>query len=210
MTRHIAARLLALVVAATPAAAQTAPAAKGSDFQPNDQILLEVEGDTQFTHTFTVAPGPALVLPVIGAIPLAGVHRGDVEAYLTQQLKRYIKDPVVHAKALVRLAVLGEVARPGFYPVPAEGLVSDLLMAAGGPTQNAKVGSMRIEREGRSVWSGDGLQDAIARGATVDGMGLHAGDRIIVPRRGDAESTVRMIGILAGIPAAILILTHLH
>src|SRR5207302_1950177 len=92
---------------------------------------------------------PVLMLPVIGAIPLAGVRRAQVETYLTQQLKRYMKDPVVHAKVLVRLSILGEVEHPGFYPVRADAPVSDALMAAGGPTKDAKFTGTHIDRIGR-------------------------------------------------------------
>jgi len=210
MTAKTLGRLAVLMLLAGPAVAQTATGAATSDFQLNDQILLEVEGDTQFTKRFTVGPGPALMLPVIGAIPLAGVRRAQVETYLTEQLKRYMKDPLVHAKVLVRLSVLGEVEHPGFYPVAADAPLSDALMLAGGPTKDAKFTGTRIDRIGRDgVASGD-LQEAIARGATVDGMGLRSGDQIIVPRRHDSEATFRIIGILAGIPAAILIATHIH
>src|SRR6184192_249511 len=209
MTIKTLGRLAALMLLAGPVA-QTATGAATSDFQINDQILLEVEGDSQFTHAFTVGAGPALMLPVIGPIPLAGVRRSQVEPYLTQQLKRYMKDPVVHAKVLVRLSVLGEVEHPGFYPVAADAPVSDALMAAGGPTKEAKFTGTRIDRIGRDGVSGSDLQEAIARGATVDGMGLRSGDQIFVPRRHDSESTFRILGILAGIPAAILIATHIH
>ncbi len=191
MTAKTLGRLAALMLLAGPAVAQTATGAATSDFQLNDQILLEVEGDSQF-------------------IPLAGVRRAQVETYLTQQLKRYMKDPVVHAKVLVRLSVLGEVEHPGFYPVAADAPVSDALMAAGGPTKDAKFTGTRIDRVGRDGVAGSELQEAIARGATVDGMGLRSGDQIIVPKRHDSEATFRILGILAGIPAAILIATHIH
>lgn len=205
------ARLMALTLIAGPVTAQMSTTAATSDFQPNDQILLEVEGDTQFTKAFTVGPGPALMLPVIGPIPLVGVRRAQVEEYLAQQLKRYMKNPVVHAKVLVRLSVLGEVEHPGFYAVRADGPVSDALMAAGGPTKDAKFTAARIERVGGDDGgAGNNLQDAVARGLTVDAMGLRSGDRLVIPKRHDAESTFRIIGILAGIPAAILIATHLH
>src|SRR5256885_3000427 len=158
MTASTIVRLAALMLMAGPAAAQTATGAATGDFQPNDQMRLEVEGDSQFTKRFTVGPGPALMLPVIGAIPLAGVRRAQVETYLTQQLKRYIKDPMVHAKVLVRLSVLGEVEHPGFYPVAADAPLSDALMLAGGPTTDAKFTGTRIDRIGRDGVPGCPLQ----------------------------------------------------
>src|SRR5438552_11983063 len=118
MIERMVVRLLALSLFAAPLAGQTAKGTLPGGFEVGDQILLEVEGDTLFTHAFTVGPGPALTLPVIGAIPLTGVRRAEVETYLAQQLGHYMKSAVVHAKVLVRIGVLGEVEHPGFYPLP--------------------------------------------------------------------------------------------
>src|SRR6266571_2861628 len=208
MIERMVVRLLALLVLTSPLAGQTAPQAPQSDFEQGDQILLEVEGDTQFTHAFSVGPGPALTLPVIGAIPLKGVRRADVETYLSQQLGRYVKNPVVHAKVMVRLGVLGEVEHPGFYTVLSGAVVSDALMAAGGPTRDAQFASARIERDGSGLFDGSAFQDAVTRGLTIDGMGLRTGDRIIVPRRNDTERTFRILGLLVSIPVAIIVLTN--
>jgi len=111
---------------------------------------------------------------------------------------------------LVRLSVLGEVEHPGFYPVAADAPVSDALMAAGGPTKDAKFIGTRIDRIGRDGVTGSELQEAIARGATVDGMGLRSGDQIIVPRRADPESTWRILGIVVGTATAIFVATRIH
>ena len=210
MMQRMVVRLLALLLVTRSLVGQTATRAPQGDFALGDQILLEVEGDSQFTHVFSVGPGPALTLPVIGAISLSGVRRVDVEAYLGQQLARYLKNPVVRAKVMVRLGVLGEVEHPGYYAVAAGAVVSDALMAAGGPTKDAKFTAARIEREGKGLYEGNAFQDAFARGMTVEGLGLRTGDRIVVPRRADPESKWRIIAIIAGIPAAILIATQLR
>jgi polysaccharide export outer membrane protein len=206
----MAVRLLALLLLTSPLAGQTATRPPQSDFALGDQILLEVEGDSQFTHVYSVGPGPSITVPLIGAIPLNGVVRANVETYLAQQLAKYVKNPMVHAKVLVRLGVLGEVEHPGYYAVAAGAVVSDALMAAGGPTKDAKFTAARIEREGKGLYEGNAFQDAFARGMTVEGLGLRTGDRIVVPRRVDPESKWRIIGILAAIPAAIVIATQLH
>jgi protein involved in polysaccharide export with SLBB domain len=211
MKSKLVLRLLALsvITGALPLVAQTAAGRTQGDFEEGDQILLEVEGDTQFTHAFTVGPGPALTLPVIGAITLTGVRRTEVETYLGQQVGRYVKHPVVHAKVLVRIGVLGEVEHPGFYPLPTGAVMSDALMAAGGPTRDARFKDARIERDGKGFLTGNAFQDAVSRGMTIDGLGLRAGDRIVVPRQNDTERTVRIIGILVTLPIAIYGITRL-
>jgi polysaccharide biosynthesis/export protein len=219
MTRKLVLRLLALavlrgavptfLVAQTAAKAGTREVGPQSDFEAGDQILLEVEGDTLFTHAFTVGPGPALTLPVIGAIPLTGVRRAEVETYLAQQLGHYMKSAVVHAKVLVRIGVLGEVEHPGFYPLSTGAVMSDALMAAGGPTRDARFKDARIERDGKGLITGSDFQDAVSRGMTIDALGLRAGDRIVVPKQNDTERTVRIIGILVTLPIAIYGITRL-
>src|SRR3989441_11158787 len=209
MIERMVVRLLALMLITSPLAGQAASKAPPSDFEQGDQIYLEVEGDTQFTHPFSVGPGPTLTLPVIGAIPLTGVRRADVETYLIQQLGRYLKNPVIHARVLVRLAVLGEVEHPGYYAVPAGAVVSDALMAAGGPTKDAKFTGARIEREGKGLYEGNAFQDAFARGMTIEGLGLRTGDRIVVPRRGEPDHTIRLISPIVAIPGAIFTVKQL-
>jgi hypothetical protein len=68
---------------------------------------------------------------------------------------------------------------------------------------------VRVERNGRSLWSGTELQDAIARGLTVAQMHLGSGDRIVVPHHHDAAATAQVLGILLTVPAAIYGLTRL-
>jgi protein involved in polysaccharide export with SLBB domain len=178
-------------------------------FQVGDRVLLQVEGDSVLSDTFSVIAGPALRLPVVGDIPLAGVRRADVEAHLTKQLGHYLNNPVVRARALIRLSVLGQVLHPGFYAVPADLVLVDALMLAGGPLPDARVERLRIDRDGGPIWAGDRLQKEIARGATVDDLGLRAGDRLVVPRQGrDIESTVRIIGVLVTIPVAACIISR--
>jgi polysaccharide export outer membrane protein len=199
--------LLALVAGAVhPAAAQRQ---QGQGFQVGDRVLLSVEGDSVLSDTFSVIAGPALRLPIVGDISLAGVPRTDVEAHLTRALGRFLNSPVVRARALIRLSVLGEVTHPGFYAVPADLVLVDALMAAGGPTSEARVERLRIERGGGRLWGGAGLQERIARGATVDDLGLRAGDRVVVPRQPrDIEGTVRLIGGLVAIPVAYCLITR--
>src|SRR2546430_16921201 len=103
MIERMVVRLLALMLITSPLAGQAASKAPPSDFEQGDQFYLEVEGDTQFTHPFSVGPGPALTLPAIGAIPLTGGRRAHVGPRLGQHRGPYMKNPQCPPKALVRL-----------------------------------------------------------------------------------------------------------
>jgi len=206
----VAAALFATVVAGVAQVSAQTPA---TAFQVGDRILLHVEGDSVLSDTFTVVSGPALRLPNVGEITLAGVRRGDLEAYLTRELGVYIKDPVVQARALVRVSVVGEVTRPGYYAVPIDLVLADALMLAGGATKDARVDQLRVVRGSSSLWSGDKLQTAIARGATLEELGIRGGDRIQVPGQRDPESKWRIVGLVVtslATAVGVVALTHHH
>ncbi len=181
------------------------------DFTVGDRVLLAVEGEKELTDTFTVAPGRLLSLPGIGDVSLQGVLRSELQGYLTRRLAANLRDPVVRAKAFVRLSIQGAVTRPGYYAVPAEALLSDALMAAGGTTPEADLRKLRIERDGRPIWEGKALQRAIAEGRTLDEAGLVAGDQYLVTRRGGttAAEVLRFGVFLMGIPVTVYTLTQI-
>src|SRR2546425_1479238 len=201
----------ALLATSMVGAAQVPAQTRATPFQVGDRILLHVEGDSALSDTFTVVAGPALRLPAIGEISLAGVRRTDLEAHLTRELGRYIKEPVVQARALIRISVVGEGTRPGYYAVPIDLVLADALMVAGGATKDARVDRLSILRGNSSLWNGDRLQTEIARGATLDDLGVRAGDRIQVPKQRDPESKWRIAGIIVGSIATavgVIALTH--
>ena len=189
-----------------------AAAARGDFFQIGDRVQLMVEGDTALTGTFTVVAGPSLTLPVIGSIPLAGVRRAAVQSYLSERLSLYLKRPVVHAQTLIHLSLIGEVEHPGYYSVPVDLLLGDVLMQAGGPTREADIHQMSIKRNGVLLYQADTLRKNMTAGMTVDQLGLRDGDNINVPRlvRKDPESTWRILGIVVMSAVAIISISHWH
>ncbi len=203
----LAAAALLAPLAATPLRAQQPPApaavAGGSDaalMHVGDRLTLDVEGEQALTGTFTVLDGPSVVLPTIGTIPLAGVTRDGVEAYLTGQLARYIRRPVVHARALLWVGVVGEVSRPGYYALGADALLSDALMAAGGMTNLAQVKNVKIVRANSDVRNASATREALAKGLTLAEIGIESGDQVLVPKQADAERLTRIIGYILAIP----------
>jgi len=177
------------------------------DFQVGDRILLRVQGEPTLSDTFTVSGERGLDLPDIGSAPLHGVLRAELEPYLAEYLARYVRNPRVQARALIPITIVGGVVRPGFYTVPSQLQLSDVLMVAGGPTPLAQLDGLRIERGGGRIWEGPALQDAIAEGRTLDQLNVRGGDRIQLPQQGggigSAETSVRTLTLLLAIPAAV-------
>jgi len=198
------------------------------DFRPGDRVLLTVDDpmlgterpagavgksqEQQLSDTFTVGAGPEIVLPVVGTVSLRGTLRSELEPAVTRAIARYIRDPVVHARSLVSVGVTGEVARPGFYGLAPDAVVSAVLNAAGGPTKDAKMDKLKIERDGRALVEGKALRQAIEQGATLDALHVRSGDQLLVPTKqhGDFYGPLRFVAVLLSIPVTIYTLTHLH
>ncbi len=175
------------------------------DFQVGDRIMLRVEGETSLTDTFTVQAQREVVLPTVGAIPLGGVLRVELNDFLTQRLAQFIREPRVRAQALIRVAVIGAVARQGFYTVPVDVPVNEVLQIAGGLAVDAELDQFRIERGLERIYTGADLQRAVTEGRTLDAMSIQAGDRFVVPARAvrNPYQFVSTLNILLTIPFTI-------
>lgn len=208
MTRLLSRCLMVAALGLVPAARIAAQTPAGA-IQPGDRVLLRVAGEPQLTDTFTVGAGPTLELPTLGAVPLAGVPRDSIEPHLLDFLQRYLNHPVIHAQVLLRLGVLGEVARPGFYALPAGAVLEDLIMAGGGMTRDARFDRASVTRDHDPVLHGKEIQRAIGDGTTLDLLGLRSGDELLIPRRPDQESRVRILGAIVALPIAVYGLVRL-
>lgn len=150
------------------------------DLQPGDQIYLSVDGEEKLTNTFTVSGDRSLALPGVPDVSLRGVLRSELEAYLTRELTKYIRNPVVHVRTTVRVSILGSVGKPGFYQVESEKMIGDAIMLAGGPGAGVDPAKTRVERAGTVILDREAFTDALNQGKTLDQMNLRAGDEIVV------------------------------
>ncbi len=185
------------------------------DFHVGDRVLLTVEAETALTDTFTVLSGREILLPTVGAIPLQGVLRYELTDYLTTRLSRFLRDPKVRARSLIKVTILGAVNKQGFYTVPVDIPVDAVLnIAGGGPSGQADLQKISIERGNEILYDGQLLQDLITQGTTIDALGIQAGDRFRVgdlPVRQNTNSTQRIQAVqyLLALPVSILALGRL-
>lgn len=149
------------------------------DFQPGDRITVALDGPIKFHDTVAVRSSSTISLPELPEISLAGVLRSELHDHVLREVKRYVRDPELATTPLVRLTVSGAVVRPGFYSIPADGLLSDLVMVAGGPTANAALTRSHLRR-GTEELPGASVQAALSDGLTVDALLLRSGDELLV------------------------------
>jgi len=155
------------------------------DFQVGDQVDAAVVGEASVTGKFPVWPDRVLSFPTLPPVSLQGVLRSEIKDYLTAQIGRYVKTPqLVIQGSYIRVAVLGTVGKPGYYSFPADNLVSDVIMTAGGPGANKDMAKSVVRRNGKEVIPEGGLQRAIEAGQSLDQLNLHGGDEIYIKGTG--------------------------
>jgi hypothetical protein len=155
------------------------------DFQEGDRIWVVVEGANILTKPETLVvqggkSGKIIQLPRMADLSLDGVLRSELVDRFKQHLAQYIKEPVVRATPLVRVAVLGSVGHPGYFYTAADIPLSDVIMQAGGPGGNADLGKVSIRRGSEVIWDGKDTQAALADGLSIDQLHMRAGDEIDV------------------------------
>ena len=178
------------------------------DFQVGDQVVMRVRGDTGLSNTFIVKSGLILVLPDMPEVHLKGVLRSEIQATLLAAITQYLKAPQVEVEPLVRVGLLGSVARPGYYTVRADIPMSEVLMVAGGMTPDAELSKTKAVRGSAELRSTDEVRQAMASGMSLDQFGFQGGDEIVVGRRGGGfAGAVPIIGAMAAAALAIIGIT---
>ena len=180
------------------------------DFSVGDQIALVVAGEPAMTKSYSVEPGPSIALPDIPTISLYGVLRSELQTYLTTELSRYLRNPDVQATSLIRVAMFGGIGNPGFYHMSPNLSLSDAIMSAGGPSQNADMGKIEIKRGDEKLLDKKAVSAALIAGETLDRLNLHGGDAIDVGTKKTLGSHV-LSGIiyLGAVAAAVLSIQRL-
>lgn len=163
------------------------------DFAVGDRIVLLLQTDTLVHDTVVVREGQMLRIPRLPDVPLHGILRSELRDHVTKELSRVIRDPRVEVTPLLRLGIFGEVSRPGYYWTTADLLLSDAMMVAGGPTGQSDPSKTTVRRESRTALEASVVRTALARGATLDQLGLHVGDEIVVGKRSERGNTAQIL-----------------
>jgi protein involved in polysaccharide export with SLBB domain len=206
--------LLAAVAASGAAAQQGGPdgdarrfaGPRGGDLQPGDRIIIVTRGDSTRVDTVTVQSDRTISLQNVPPIQLEGVARPELQSYLGEQLHQYVKRDVVRVIPLVPVGVLGEVVHPGYYRVPLQITVGDLLMVAGGPSPQADLTHALVRRGRTTVVDEHTLRDAMVRGLPLAELGIDAGDEVVLNPQ--SQHNWVLVTQIVGVATGLLLTLH--
>ena len=117
----------------------------------DDVIQIDVQGHPEFSGKFTVSPDGKIQYQYIGDVKVEGLTKEEVREKIKGLLSEYIHEPQVMVKILEfrskYIYVMGEVGKPGKYPMNGSGMsVRDAIIAAGLVTSDAGMRGTRLIR----------------------------------------------------------------
>jgi polysaccharide export outer membrane protein len=175
-----------------PATASDVPK-KAATADPNyvigaqDVLDISVWKEPEVSRVVPVRPDGKISLPLLNDVLAAGLTPAQLAAQITESLKKYVTSPQVTVIVTTinsqRVYILGEVTRPGAFPMLPGMTVMQALSSAGGFTPFAKMKSIYVLREenGKKVKYPFNYKQAISGKNAEQDILLKAGDTIVVP-----------------------------
>jgi len=168
---------------------------------PRDEIEVFVWQHADLSRTTVVDPAGYLAYPLVGTIKVSGLRGEDLATKIQEGLGKYLVNPQVTVTVKMarsqKVFVLGEVSRPGVFPIEAPMRATEAIALAGGFTQDAetrKVLLIRGDLKQPELYTLP-LDRTLSQGAMAENARIAPGDILYVPpsRIADFERLARRI-----------------
>ena len=168
------------------------PVAKDFLLGPEDVLEVTVWRNQDLSRTVVVRPDGKISLPLIGDVHASGLNSSQVAAKIAVRLAEFKENPNVSVSLKevnsYFIYVLGEVLKPGKYPLKSYATVLQGVSMAGGFTQFASKNRMQVIR---TYTNGDGNEhqtripvpynEMVSGKGKIENFILKSGDTIVVP-----------------------------
>lgn len=156
---------------------------------PEDILEIAVWKNNDLSKQVQVRPDGRISLPLVGDVSAVGKTPSQLTDEISSRLRAYMENPTV--SILVKevksyqIYVLGEVNKPGKYPLTSKLTLLQAITVAGGFTQVAARNKIVVFRYGKDA---EGLtkikasyDDMVIRDGSNQNIELRPGDLIVVP-----------------------------
>jgi polysaccharide export outer membrane protein len=155
---------------------------------PGDGIFVGVQRFPDLSFQATLDLQGNIVVPLAGSVNLEGFTLDQARQTIYDLYNQYVVEPDVSltltAQRPVEVTIVGEVPRPGFYPLQSPQL-STALLTAGGATALADLRGIRVQRslqDGQPLERTIDLFTPLHLGESLPDLRLQSGDVIVIPR----------------------------
>lgn len=168
---------------------ELAPPAENTTLGPGDLFRLEIVGEPDLPKEYQVAADGSVNLPFVETLSVAGLEPHDVARKVREQLisRGILTNPSVVVSVIEyrskSVTLLGQVQKPGSFPLSPGMTLIQALSLSGGFTSIAQENKVSLSRttQGKVVTVTLDVA-AITQGRGKD-IALQPGDRIYVPER---------------------------
>jgi len=168
----------------------TAPKAVPSEYQigAGDVLAINVWKEPELSRVLPVRPDGVVSLPLIGEVEASGATAAQLQAALTEDLRKFMENPevtvMVQEARSRRFNVVGQVQRPGSYVLTQPTTVLDGLALVGGFRDFAKVNKiyvLRMRPDGKTDRLPFHYKKVIQGNQLEQNVELQSTDTIVVP-----------------------------
>lgn len=154
-----------------------------------DSIRIVVYGNPDLTTEARVNKAGTINFPLLGEVLVGGLTPAQAEKNITFELKKdgYVRDP--HVNLIITqylsqfVSVLGDVYKPGRFPLDRSTTLSDALALAGGINQaGSDIVTLTRTNDGKTTKYTFDVKELLASGQTSQNPKVNDGDIIYVPK----------------------------
>ena len=149
-------------------------------FKPGDGIRVSAFPDTLkiVNRVYPITELGYIDLPIYGKVKITDMTKPQLEDFLKEKFKDYLRFPNLQVIPMIRVSVLGGVPTPGFYYFDPDLSLWELLNQTGGTIDENGLKDMKWERDRRAVKTN--LIPYLQSGISMRHIGIRSGDQIWV------------------------------
>jgi polysaccharide biosynthesis/export protein len=153
-----------------------------------DVLNINVWKEPEISRTLPVRPDGMITLPLVGEVMAKGLTPIQLQDQVTASLKKFMSDPqvtvIVAEVRSLTFNVMGQVLRPGYYPLIRRMTVLDAIALSGGfqPfAKQKKIYVLRTSADGKQVRLPFNYKDVIRGKRADENIELQPRDTVVVP-----------------------------
>ena len=159
---------------------------------PEDVLIVTVWKNQDLSREVVIRPDGMISMPLIGDVPAASMTANNLAKRISDRLTEYMASPIVSVQLKevnsYFIYVMGEISKPGKYPLKSYANVMQGISLAGGVTPFAKKNKIKVLRvttnssaEKQQIEIPVEFDNILKGNPTVGNFYLRSGDVIVVP-----------------------------
>jgi protein involved in polysaccharide export with SLBB domain len=154
---------------------------------PGDELQIKVWGQVEANLRVIVDRAGQIYIPQVGEISVAGVHWGDLESHLKNEISRIFRNFNISVSMgrlrSIQVVVVGSARYPGTYTISSLSTLVNAILASGGPAPQGSLRHIQVRRDSKTITDFD-FYDLLIKGDKSKDVRLLPGDVLYIPHVG--------------------------